>query len=264
MKKKLLIILSITFLLIITGCGKSNANSTSDTTKKKKAVELTISAAASLQNVLEDITDDFNKEYPEIEIKYNFGASGALAKQIVQGAPVDLFLSASVENYKELDDENLISKGTNLVSNELVLITSSNSDLPIKNFSDLTNQQIEKVSIGTPTVVPAGTYAKQALEHDHVWNDVEKKIVYAKDVRQVLTYVETGNVEAGIVYKTDALISDKVKIVATADAQSHDQIIYPVGIIEGTSYPDEATLFLDYLQSDAAKKLWIKYGFTRE
>ena len=260
MKKKLLIILSITFLVIITGCSNSHANPA----EKEEPIVLTVSAAASLQNVLEEITKTFHKEHPQIEIKYNFGASGALAKQITQGAPVDLFLSASVDNYKELEDKNLISKGANLVSNKLVLITSNNSAFAIKDFSDLKDQEIEKVAMGTPTVVPAGTYAKQVLEHAQVWDDVEKKVVYAKDVRQVLTYVETGNVEAGIVYKTDALISDKVKIVATADAQSHDRIIYPVGMIKNTNYPDETALFYDYLQSDSTKKLWIKYGFTRE
>lgn len=266
MKKKLLLFVSIIFLLMMVGCGNSNAksNSNANSAKTKEPIELTISAAASLQDVLEDLTNKFNEEYPQIKIKYNFGASGSLAKQITQGAPVDMFLSASVENYKELEDKNLISKGANLVSNKLVLITSSNSDLPIKNFSDLKKQEIEKISIGTPTVVPAGTYAKQALEYDQVWDDVEKKIVYAKDVRQVLTYVESGNVQAGIVYKTDALISDKVKIVATADTQSHDKIIYPVGIIENTNYPAETALFFNYLQSDAAKKLWIKYGFAKE
>lgn len=264
MKKKLLVLVSIVFLWMIAGCGHSNTTSNTNSAADKKPVVLTISAAASLQDVLKEITKEFEKEHPQINIRYNYGASGSLSKQIVQGAPVDLFLSASVENIKELENKKLLSKGTNLVSNKLVLITPTNSNSKIKNFKDLKSKEIERISIGTPTIVPAGTYAKQALEYYKLWNHVEGKIVYTKDVRQVLTYVETGNVQAGIVYKTDALISDKVKIAATADAESHDQIIYPVEIIKNTKYPKESALFFDYLQSDKASKLWKKYGFTRE
>ena len=102
----------------------------------------------------------------------------------------------------------------------------------IKGFEDLAKAEIDKISIGTPETVPAGKYAKESLEKTDIWKDVESKVVYAKDVRQVLSYVETGNVAAGIVYKTDALVSDKVNIVATADPETHTPIIYPVGIIK--------------------------------
>ena len=110
--------------------------------------------------------------------------------------------------------------------------------------------------------MPAGKYAKESLEKTDLWKDVESKVVYAKDVRQVLSYVETGNVAAGIVYKTDALVSDKVNIVATADPETHTPIIYPVGIIKDSKNYEEAKDFYSYLQSDDALKVFEEYGFT--
>lgn len=117
------------------------------------------------------------------------------------------------------------------------------------------------MSIGTPESVPAGKYAKELLEKMDIWNNIEEKVVYAKDVRQVLTYVETNNVDAGIVYKTDALISEKVNIVDTAEENTHDPIIYPLGVIKDTSHPEEAKLFYDYLQNEKSMDIFKEYGF---
>lgn len=151
------------------------------------------------------------------------------------------------------------SKGTDLVGNELVLVVPNGSKKEIKTFEDLT--KTDKISIGTPEAVPAGQYAKESLEHLKVWNAVEEKVVYAKDVRQVLTYVETNNVDAGIVYKTDALISQKVKILASAETNSHTPIIYPLGVIKNSRYPKEAQLFYEYLQNETSIKTFEKFGF---
>jgi molybdate transport system substrate-binding protein len=132
----------------------------------------------------------------------------------------------------------------------------------IKGFEDLKKAEVGKISIGTPETVPAGQYAKESLEKMDIWKDVESKVVYAKDVRQVLSYVETGNIEAGIVYKTDALVSDKVEIVATAEPATHTPIIYPVGIIKDSKQYEAAKEFYKYLQSDDALKVFEEYGFT--
>ncbi len=257
-------LLMMILILVFTGC--SAAEQSKQPVEKKQAapeknVELTISAAASLQDALTEITANFAKQHPYVKINYNFGASGALQQQISQGAPVDLFFSAAEDKFEQLVDDGLIEvkNGIDLVGNELVLVVPKESTKGIKRVEDLT--KADKISIGTPESVPAGLYAKEVLENSKLWNSLEEKIVYAKDVRQVLTYVETGNVDAGMVYKTDALTSTKVEIAATADEKTHTPIIYPVGIIKATSHPKEAMLFYDYLQSKESLEVFKKYGF---
>ena len=151
------------------------------------------------------------------------------------------------------------SKRIDLVGNELVLVVPNDSKKEIKAFEDLT--KTDRMSIGTPEAVPAGQYAKEILEKLNVWQAIEGKIVFGKDVRQVLTYVETNNVDAGIVYKTDALISEKVMIAATAAEDSHAPIIYPLGMIKNSSHPKEAQLFYYFLQNDRSMKTFEKFGF---
>ena len=265
MKKLYLLLFSMMLLLlVVSGCSTNEQTKKPEEQKQEvseKKVGLTISAAASLQNALNDIKGTFEKEYPNIILTYNFGASGALQQQISQGAPVDLFFSAAEDKFDKLVEDGLIekTKGTDLVGNELVLVVPNNSNKGIKAFEDLT--KTDKISIGTPETVPAGQYAKETLENLNVWKAIEGKVVYAKDVRQVLTYVETNNVDAGIVYKTDALISPKVKIVATAEEKTHAPIIYPLGVIKNSPHPKEAQLFYDYLQNETSMKTLEKYGF---
>lgn len=250
--------------IIVSGCSTNEANKKPEEQKQEASdqkVELTVSAAASLQDALNEITATFEKEHPNVKINYNFGASGALQQQISQGAPVDLFFSAAEDKFDQLVEEGLIEKekGIDLVGNELVLVVPKDTTQQIKAFEDLA--KADKISIGTPESVPAGKYAKETLEHLNIWKTVEGKMVYAKDVRQVLTYVETGNVDAGIVYKTDALISPKVEIVASANENTHAPIIYPVGVIKNSSHPKEAQLFYEYLQNETSMKTFEKYGF---
>ncbi|MFB5193674.1 molybdate ABC transporter substrate-binding protein [Neobacillus sp. KR4-4] len=257
--KKPLIYSLILLLLVLSGCSAKPEEQNQKVSDKK--VELTISAATSLQDALNEITATFEKEHPNVKVNYNFGASGALAQQISQGAPVDLFFSAAEDKFDKLVQDGLIdkSKGTDLVGNELVLVVPNDAKKEIKGFEDLT--KTDKISIGTPEAVPAGQYAKETLENVNVWKAMESKVVYAKDVRQVLTYVETNNVDAGIVYKTDALVSQKVKVVATAAEDTHAPIIYPLGVIKNSKHPKEAQLFYDYLQNEAAMKTFEKFGF---
>ncbi|SMQ78626.1 molybdate transport system substrate-binding protein [Bacillus sp. OV166] len=265
MKKRNLIIYSMMLLLlVVSGCSANEQTKKPEEQNQKaseKKVELTISAAASLQDALNEIKATFEKEHSNVKVNYNFGSSGALQQQISQGAPVDLFFSAAEDKFDKLVQDGLIvkSKRIDLVGNELVLVIPNDSKKKIKSFEDLT--KTDKISIGTPEAVPAGQYAKETLEKLNVWKAIEGKVVYAKDVRQVLTYVETNNVEAGIVYKTDALISQKVKIVATAEENTHAPIIYPLGVIKNSSHPKEAQLFYDYLQNETSMKTLEKNGF---
>lgn len=248
------IVLFATLLLFITGCADDSESNTT---------ELTISAAASLRDVMEEAGQQYMKQNPGIKIVYNFGGSGSLQQQISQGAPVDMFISAAEDKFDYLYSKKLIDEqhSVRLLRNELVLITQRDNRI-IDSAQSLTNENIKRIALGTPESVPAGMYAKQALLSLELWGDLEKKIIPTKDVRQVLTYVETGNVDAGIVYKTDALVSDKVKIVPLDGKDLHDPIIYPVGVIAGTEHPKESIDFFNFLKGPEAMKVFKKYGFT--
>jgi molybdate transport system substrate-binding protein len=260
MKKKLMQCIMMIIFLFLPAC--STKFSEKETQQPKK-VEITISAAASLSTALMDIKTQFENTNKQISLLYNLGGSGTLKQQIVQGAPVDLFISASKVQFTELTTKNLIDpkNQTDLLSNQLVLITNKKNPAPLASFNDLPKKSINKVAIGTPSSVPAGMYAKQTLQTYDIWDKIESKIIQTKDVRQVLTYVESNSVDAGIVYMTDIKISDKVKVVAVADEQSHDPIIYSAGIIKQSALKKEVSLFYDYLQTPTARAIFEKHGF---
>lgn len=153
------------------------------------------------------------------------------------------------------------SDHTNLVKNNLVLITNKQSDTTINNFADLETLDKEKIAIGIPKSVPAGNYAKETLQSLHIWEKVQENIVPAKDVRQVLSYVETNNVAAGIVYGTDAKTSDAVQVAAIADEASHSPIVYPLGIIKDSKHYQAAKVFYDYLQTPISLEVFKENGF---
>ncbi|QOR68861.1 molybdate ABC transporter substrate-binding protein [Cytobacillus suaedae] len=246
-------------MLFITGCSSLET----DNEQKNNHVELTISAAASLTDALNEIKLTFETKYPEIKVTYNFGSSGTLQQQIIQGAPVDLFFSAAEDKYNELVEKGLITpdSGVSLVGNQLVLITPKENRKEIRTYEDLTTKA-ETISIGTPESVPAGKYAKEVLESLGIWDSLEQKIIFAKDVRQSLIYVETGNVDAGIVYHTDALSSTKITVHETANVDTHTPIIYPLGILKDSINPNEAKLFFEYMQSPEALSILESYGFV--
>ena len=225
-----------------------------------KSVELTVSAAASMQDALQAVGEAY-QESSNTSVSYNFGSSGTLQQQIEQGAPVDVFISAAQKQMDALEAKNLLLAGTrqDLLKNEVVLIVPRNANAP-SGFQDLTGN-IERFSLGQPESVPAGQYGKEVLTSLNLYEQIEPKTVFAKDVRQVLTYVETGNVDAGIVYATDALLSDQVKVVATAPEASHEPIIYPVAVLERTENPEAAKEFVQFLSGDRAQELFEEYGF---
>ncbi|MGD6815983.1 molybdate ABC transporter substrate-binding protein [Metabacillus sp. 113a] len=246
-------IIALFTLLMIGGCSGAEPSKT----------EITVSAAASLKEVLQDINDDFQQANPNIRVSFNFGGSGTLRRQILQGAPADLFFSAAEDHFEELKKEGLVdeSHSGNLAGNEMVLITAKD-DQDIQSFQDLPNMK-GPFSIGTPESVPAGKYAKEALKNLKLWEKVSSGIVYGKDVRQVLTYVSTGNAQAGIVYRTDAASSGDVKFIAAPPAGSYSPIVYPLGILKQTSHPQEAKAFYEFLRGEKAAEVFEKYGFSR-
>lgn len=241
---------------LLAACGNQEKEAATN-----EPVELTISAAASLQDALEELKTTYEQQHDTIKILYNFGGSGALQQQILQGAPADLFFSAAKDKFDALVEKEMIDQklGTDLLANDLVLIVPKSNEKQIQSFEDL--QQAGKIALGTPETVPAGQYGVDTLKNMQLWDSLESKVVYTKDVRQVLTYTETENVDAGMVYKTDALVSDKVNVVATADYAMHAPIIYPVGVLKASKHGQEAEDFYHFLQSDEAMDVFEKYGF---
>ncbi|MGQ4646019.1 molybdate ABC transporter substrate-binding protein [Lyngbya aestuarii] len=250
-------------LVVTVGCNQATTNTPSETsTAQSEPVELTVSAAASLQDAMKAIEPVYKQEKPNVTITYNFGSSGSLEQQIEQGAPVDVFLSAAPKWIDTLQQKDLLLEGTrqDLLKNSIVLITPKDKT-NISDFQQLTTNQVNKVAIGEPESVPAGQYAKEVLVYFKLFDPLQSKFVFAKDVRQVLSYVETGNVDAGLVYGTDAKISGKVQIAATAPEDSHQPIIYPVAVIKDSKNPEPAQEFVQFLSTDTAKAVFEEYDF---
>ncbi len=223
---------------------------------------LVVSAAASLKDVLGAVEGIYQPLKPGVKIQNNFGSSGALEQQIIQGAPVDIFLAASPREMDLLQRQHLLLPGTrrDLLSNTLVLITPRSAS-SIHSFRDLTQGSVHRIALGDPRSVPAGDYGRQVLQFFGLLEQLRPKLVYGQDVRQVLSYVETGNVDAGLVYLTDARTSSQVRVVAVAPPQSHQPIIYPGAVINSSSHPQAAEDFLDFLTQPPARKVFDQAGF---
>ncbi|MBR8830814.1 MAG: Molybdate-binding protein ModA [Chroococcopsis gigantea SAG 12.99] len=224
--------------------------------------DLLVSAAASLRDALEEIKPVYQKENTAIALTYNFGSSGSLQQQIEQGAPVDVFISAAKKQMDALQTKNLLVDNTrkNLLKNRMVLVVPKNNTT-IRSFQDLGGGEVKKIAIGEPGSVPAGQYAGEILKAIGLTDKVKDKLVYAKDVRQVLSYVATGNVDAGFVYITDAKTSNNVRVVATAPENTHSPIIYPIAVIKNSKSADSGKKFLQFLSRGKAKAVFEKYGF---
>jgi molybdate transport system substrate-binding protein len=227
-----------------------------------QTTSLTVSAAVSLKDALDELGKQYQKSHSGTTIQFNYGGSGTLQHQIEQGAPADLFVSAAEKQMDTLSSEGLIDNATrrDVVANSLVLIVPSGSS-SVQSFQDLTKTEIKVIALGEIATVPAGQYADQTLKKLGL-DAVEKKAVYAKDVRQVLTYVETGNADAGMVYQTDAATSAKVRVVATAPANSHDPIVYPGAVLKGSKNEAASRGFLDFLSGSDARAVFEKLGFA--
>jgi molybdate transport system substrate-binding protein len=228
-----------------------------------QSTTLLIAAAASLQNALEEIDPLFERANSGLTVNYNFAASGPLQQQIEQGAPVDVFISAATQQMDKLQNSNLLLTDTrrNLLTNNLVLIVPGNSTLGITNFRQLTNSNVKRISIGEPRSVPAGRYAEEVFSKLGIIEQVRSKLVYGNSVRNVLGSVESGNADAGVVYVTDAKISDRVKQVATAPSNLHSPIVYPIAVIKASRNQQSARAYVQFLRNKQAQDIFKKYGF---
>ncbi len=225
MKRNIIAFILLLTVIIAGGCSKTPVADT---------VELNVAAAASLTDAAKKIESLYIAQNPNTKITFNFASSGTLQKQIEEGAPTDLFISAGVKQMDALAEKDLIVADSrkNLLGNELILIAEKNSAL--QDFAGLTDPAIKRISIGTPETVPAGKYAQEALTSLNLYDQIKPKLVPAKDVRQVLTYVESGNVDAGLVYKSDTYQAKDIRIVTAAPSDSHKPIVYPMAIIKAS------------------------------
>lgn len=252
MKKYLEILIILGVLFYMVGCTKETQQNT-----------LTISAAASLADVMEEISEIYKVENPEITLVFTYGGSGALQTQIEEGAPVDLFISAAQKQMDILESKGMILRDTrmNLLKNQIVLIVPKAFHGDITRFEDLVDQNVEKIALGEPTSVPVGMYSQEIFRNLEIDDQVNAKAVYASDVRQVLSWVESGEVDCGIVYATDAMLSDSIKVVTEAPVGSHKPVVYPAALIEGTEKIQTAKSFLEFLKTEESRLLFEKYGF---
>ncbi len=257
MKKMTIAILkfiAILACLLIVGCSSNTNNS---------SINLTVSAAASLKDVMAEIQPIYEQQKTNVSLTLNLASSGSLRQQIEQGAPVDLFISASPSHINMLQEKGLIIDESlrDLLKNQMVLIVTQENTASVNTFQDLTKDAISKISIGEPQSVPAGKYGKEVLSSLGIYEAVESKIVFAKNVRQIVNYVATGNVDAGIVYQTDTNSSDAVKIIANAPEKSHTAVIYPIAIIKDSKNIEATKQLEEFMFTSEAKALFKKYGF---
>lgn len=295
MKKLLLTLVSVTLILgLLAGCSNSGGQATTEPTPEQTAqqaestvpaepepsaelepsvepepapepepVELFISAAASLTDVLTEIAQAYREVAPNVTLTFTFDSSGTLQTQIEEGAPADLFLSAAQKQMNALEDQGLIEADSriNLLVNKVVLIVPKDSEIDLTSFEDVATDKVAMVAIGDETV-PVGQYTEEIYTWLGTWEQVKEKANLGANVRAVLAWVETGDVDCGIVYATDASSSSDVKVVCEAPEGSHNPVVYPAAVLADSEYKDDAAAFLEFLRSDIAVDLFEKAGFT--
>lgn len=246
------------------GADSQESSEDSQQPEATEEVELLVSAAASLTDVTEELAQVFQHQRPEIKLMFTYGSSGALQTQIEEGAPSDLFLSAAQKQMDALQEQGLILEDTrkDLLINQVVLIVPKGSESAIQSFEDCAGELATKIALGEPKSVPVGQYSEEIFNSLGILDAVTAKANYGADVRQVLTWVESGEVDCGVVYATDAAISDAVEVVCEAPEGSCQQVVYPAAVLAASEHPEQAKEFLDFLSQDEAAALFEKYGFS--
>ena len=247
------VILSLLLLLPLAGCTSASGDK----------CELTVLAAASLTDVCGELKTVYEKENPNVSLTFSFGSSGALQTQIEEGAPADIFFSASTKQMDALCEEGLMQKDSiqELLENKVVLIVPKDSETELASYEALTEDSVSMIGLGEPESVPAGQYAREVFESLGIWDIVESKANFGSDGRTVLSWVEEKAVDCGVVYATDAYSSDRVRIVAEAPEGSCKRVIYPVGVVKASQNAGEAQDFARFLSSKEAMEYFRAFGF---
>ena len=254
----------------VTGCSSSQEDSADQTAEENTSetegeeTEILVAAAASLEYAYEEeLIPMFEEENPGVTVKGTYDSSGKQQTQIEEGLEADVFMSAATQQMDALTEEGFVDgeSVTDLLENQIVLITSAENELGLAEFTDIT--KADTIAIGDPASVPAGQYAQEALTSLGIWDEVLAKSSLGTNVTEVLNWVAEGSAQAGIVYATDAATTDNVKVIAQAPEGSlAEPAIYPVGLVSASAHQEEAQAFLDFLQSDEAMAVFEAYGFT--
>lgn len=262
MKKKLRIISTFLLIFILAGCSDNGYIEQSNNKELEETI-ITIAAAASLKNCIEDkLIPMFQEKYENIKIQGTYDSSGKLQSQIKEGADVDIFISAAMKQMKALNEEGLVYEDSivELLENKVVLITPKGKGKDISSFEDIL--KFDNIAIGDPTSVPAGQYAKELFENIKIWDEVSERASLGTNVTEVLNWVAESSADVGIVYSTDAISNNKVEIVLEAPEGKISKVVYPVGIVKATKNKEASQKFIEFLQSDEAIKVLESYGFS--
>lgn len=263
-KKSVAMVLVTAMAMMLIGCG--GAGSAPKEQAPAEKTTLTIAAAISMTDAMNELIGLYEKQHTNVTFKTNYAASGTLQTQIEEGAPVDVFVSAGKKQMDALAEKNLLANDTrvNLLKNTEVVIVPKDSTLQTDALNaTLAADVVKKIALGDPASVPAGKYATEAIAYYKLDGMVGDRVVYATNVRQVLDWVANGDVDAGVVYKTDALTEpDKVRVLFTIPEESHAPIVYPAAVLAKSTAQEEAKAFLTWLQGEEAAKVIEKYGFA--
>ena len=254
----------VLLLLVLTFCGCRAGAPASSNGEKQGDDNLTVSAAVSLKDAFSEIGTLYKAQTGKT-VNFNFGASGALQRQIETGAPVDVFAGAGAQQMDALAGRGLIDEASrrNFARNTLVLIVPADSKLNLTAFDGLADARVQKIAVGSPKTVPAGQYAEQVFNNTGLRDKLQTKLVLAEDVRQVLDYVVRGEVDAGVVYGTDARSAgERVRVIATAAEDAHAPILYPVAVIKDGKQKQSAQDFVNLISSAEGQSVLRKYGFA--
>ncbi len=229
-----------------------------------QAADLMVAAAASLTNAFTEMGKAYEKATPGTRVLFTFASSGQLLQQISRGAPVHVFASADLDTMDRAEKQRLIRRSSraNFAANKLVLVMPGDSKLEISKLSDLTAPQVQRIALGSPETVPAGRYAKGALEKADLWTSLASKFIFTQNVRQSLDYVFRGEVDAGFVYATDAATSP-VKVRTAIEVPLEEPILYPIAAVIGFGDEDRAVAFIAFVRSETGQAILGKYGFLK-
>ena len=273
--KKNILALAICFcgVLLFASCANSNESKEKEVKEQTKAEQsesdLIVFAAASMTESLNELKDVFEKDNPDIKLSFNFDSSGTLKTQIEEGADCDVFISAAKKQMDELEGldegkESLIDSESrfDLLENEVTLAVKEDSDKDISSFEDLNTDKVSSIALGNSDV-PVGQYSEELLNNLGIWNDIQAKITFGSNVKEVTSWISEGVVDCGLIYSTDANTAG-LKIVDRADSSKfEDRIIYPAALIKNSKNKDAGKKYLEFLNSDKAQEIFGKYGFKK-
>ena len=226
------------------------------------AGEITVSAAVSLSDAFREIGKSFEASHPGTTVTFNFGASGQLLQQIVNAAPVDLFASADLDTMDKAERQKLLAPGSRFIfaHNTLVVAVPATTLNPPAHIDELLRPEWQRIAIGNPESVPAGRYAHDALRTSRFWRELQPRFVFAQNVRQVLDYLARGEVDAGFVYRTDAIAAPNRVRIAFSVATT-EPVVYPVAVLKDSRNPGDAGKFVEFLRTAPARGILVRHGF---